>query len=307
MSAMIDRFSGPRGRPNLIEALVLQATVAGNRDLAAVIADHVELIETVEGDRIIAQGGDDNELFLILAGSFEVIVNGRRVAVRGRGDHVGEMVFVEPTQLRSADVVSAENGLIAKLRYDDAAAIAERFPQIYKAIAKTLSRRLLERNKLFGAYREQVRVFIISSSEALDVARAIQTAISAEDILVTVWTDGLFKVSSYVLDILESAIDEADFAIAIAHSDDITIYRDQEWPTPRDNVILELGMFMGRLGRKRAILMEPRGDEVRLPTDLKGITTIRYTFKAGRDSAALIAPACNILRDHIREWGPYNG
>ncbi len=307
MSAIIDRFMGEKGRPNLIETLIRQALVAGNRDLAETIADRIELIEASKGDKIIAQGADDNDLFMILSGSFDIVVNGRKVAVRGRGDHVGEMVFVEPTQLRSADVVAAESGLIAKLNYADATAIAERYPQIYRSIAQILSRRLLERNKLVGAYREQVRVFIISSSEALDVARAIQTAISAEDILVTVWTDGLFKVSSYVLDILENAIDETDFGVAIAHSDDVTIYRDQEWPTPRDNVILELGMFMGRLGRKRAILMEPQGDAVHLPTDLKGITTIRYTFKEGKDSAALLAPACNILRNHIREWGAYNG
>jgi predicted nucleotide-binding protein len=304
---MINRFSGDEGRPNLIEALILQPMVAGNRELAAEIANRAELVEIATSERLITQDADDNDLFLILAGSFDVVVNGRKVAVRGRGDHVGEMVFVEPTQLRSADVIAAEDGLVAKLSHSDANKISEKYPQIYKVIAKILSRRLLERNKMVGPYREQIKVFIISSSEALEVARAIQTAISAEDILVTVWTDGLFKVSSYVLEILEKAMDDADFAIAIAHSDDVTIYREQNWPTPRDNVILELGMFMGRLGRSRAILMEPKGDAVRLPTDLKGITTIRYTFKAGRDSAAHIAPACNILRDHVREWGPFNG
>lgn len=307
MSNLIKRFSGDEGRPNLIEALILQPIVAGDSELAAAIAGKAELIEVPAGRKLITQGADDNDLYLILTGSFDVIVNGRKVAVRGRGDHVGEMVFVEPTQVRSADVIAGTDGLVAKLSYSSASAIAEQYPKIYKAIAKILSRRLLERNKMFGAYREQIRVFVISSSEALDVAQAIQTAISSEDILVTVWTDGVFKVSSYVLDILEKALDESDFAIAIAHSDDVTIYREQEWPAPRDNVILELGMFMGRLGRKRAILMEPKGDAVRLPTDLKGITTIRYTFKKGGDSAALMAPACNLLRNHIREWGPYNG
>lgn len=307
MNGLINRFQGDAGRGNLLDALITQAIVAGDHELATEIADKAELIEVPPGQKIITQGADDNDLYLILAGFFDVIVNGRKVAVRGRGDHVGEMVFVEPTQVRSADVIAATDGLVAKLSYSSASAIAEQYPKIYKAIAKILSRRLLERNKMVGAYREQIRVFVISSSEALDVAQAIQTAISSEDILVTVWTDGVFKISSYVLDILEKALDESDFAIAIAHSDDITIFREQEWPAPRDNVILELGMFMGRLGRKRAILMEPKGDAVRLPTDLKGITTIRYTFKKGGDSAALMAPACNLLRNHIREWGPYNG
>ena len=80
-----------------------------------------------------------------------------------------------------------------------------------------------------------------------------------------------------------------------------------DWPAPRDNVIFELGLFMGRLGRARAILMEPRAAKLKLPSDLAGLTTIPYRFEAGRDAAPLIAPACNELRDHIARLGPNNG
>jgi predicted nucleotide-binding protein len=103
---------------------------------------------------------------------------------------------------------------------------------------------------------------------------------------------------------LESAVDDSDFAIAIAHADDQTTWRDQKWPVPRDNVIFELGLFMGRLGRQRAILMEPRGDGVKLPSDLTGITTIPYRFEKGKDEEARIAPACSALRKHILGLGP---
>jgi predicted nucleotide-binding protein len=64
---------------------------------------------------------------------------------------------------------------------------------------------------------------------------------------------------------------------------------------------------MGRLGRHRAILMEPREEKVKLPSDLAGITTITYRYEKGRDAAALLAPACNALRKHINELGPNNG
>ena len=63
---------------------------------------------------------------------------------------------------------------------------------------------------------------------------------------------------------------------------------------------------MGRLGKARAILMEPRDDNVKLPSDLAGITTIPYRFEVGADSAALLAPACNALRKHILSLGPNN-
>lgn len=307
MTTLIDRFRGDAGRDNLMDAMMQQAIVCGNRELAAELIARAELVDVPEGHAIITQGGNDNDLFLIIAGSFKIVVNGRDVAMRGRGDNVGEMVVVEPTQLRSADAIAAEPSLVAKLSHADTTELASRYPDIYRVIARSLARRLLERNKLVGNHREKIRVFVISSAEALEVARIIQNAMAHDGFLVTLWTDGVFKVASYPLESLESAVDESDFAIAVAHSDDMTLFRGKDWPTPRDNVVFELGLFMGRLGRKRAILMEPREDKIKLPSDLSGITTIPYTYEPGKDAPALMAPACNILRDHINEWGPFNG
>jgi len=64
---------------------------------------------------------------------------------------------------------------------------------------------------------------------------------------------------------------------------------------------------MGRLGRQRAILMEPRDEKVKLPSDMSGITTIPYRYEAGQDTSALMAPACDRLRAHILKLGPFNG
>jgi len=124
-----------------------------------------------------------------------------------------------------------------------------------------------------------------------------------------VWTDGVFRATSYTLQTLEDEVDRADFAIAIAHPDDVTTdeRKTTEWPSPRDNVVFELGLFMGRLGRSRALLMEPRGEKLKLPSDLAGVTTITYRFEEGRDAASAMAPACNQLRKHMRELGPNNG
>ena len=115
------------------------------------------------------------------------------------------------------------------------------------------------------------------------------------------------RATNYTLQSLEDELDDSHFAIAVAHADDITTMRGADWPTPRDNVVFELGLFMGRLGRARAILMEPREEKVRSRSDLAGVTTIPYRFEKGKDAAALTAPACNDLRDHINRLGPYNG
>lgn len=307
MSGLIDRFQGDAGRRNLIDAMLQQQIVSGNRDLAEELADRAEIIEVAEDEAIILQGGDDNDLFLIMAGSFRIVVNGRNIASRGRGDHVGEMVVVEPSQRRSADVVASEPALVAKFSYADISDIASRHSDIYRVIARTLARRLLERNKLVRPHRERIRVFIICSVEALAVGRIIENAFAHDDFVVRLWTNDVFKVASYALESLETEVDDSDFAIAIAHSDDVTLFRDQEWPAPRDNVIFELGLFMGRLGRERAILMEPREDKVKLPSDLTGIITIPYSYQAGKDASALMAPACNMLREHITKMGAFNG
>jgi predicted nucleotide-binding protein len=228
------------------------------------------------------------------------------VGKRGPYDHVGEMAAIQPTQKRSATLTATEDAIVAKLSEADVHELGSRYPDIYKNIARELARRLMQRNALINAYHETIRVFIISSVEALPIARVIQNAFQHDPFLTKVWTDGVFRIANYTLQDLEAEIDNSDFAIAIAHSDDLTESRGKDWPSPRDNVIFELGLFMGRLGRARAVLMEPREERVKLPSDLSGITTIPYRFEKGADAVALLAPACNALRDHILALGPNN-
>ena len=284
-----------------------QKLVVGNHMLAEELADKAELSTVSPGSTLIEQGGADNGIFFILAGTFDILVNGHCVAKRGPNDHVGEMATIQPTQKRSASVIAAEDAVVAKLSEESFTEIGSRYPEMYRFIAQELSRRLLQRNALLNAFRHKIRIFVISSVEALPIARAVQNAFAHDPFVTVVWTDGVFRVANYTLENLEAQIDDSDFAVAIAHADDLTGSRGKPWPSPRDNVIFELGLFMGRLGRSRAILMEPREEMIKLPSDLAGITTITYRFERGAEVAALLAPACNALRDHINALGPNNG
>ena len=303
---MLERFDGDKGQRLKLDALTQQRIVQGNPAIAAEIAEKSVLRSFETGEAIITQDGSDNEIFFIISGSVDVVVNGRVVAVRGPGNHIGEMAAIEPAHRRSATVITKEPTVVAELKEEHFSDTASRYPKIYKMIARELSRRLLERNKLVSGTREKIKVFLICSAEALPIARAVQSAFEYDNFLTTVWTDGVFKIAHYPLDSLEEQVDQSDFAIAIAHADDLTLVRGQEWPSSRDNVVFELGLFMGRLGRKRAILMEPRENKVKLPSDLTGITTITYKFEKGPNAAAQLAPACNQLRDHIAALGPNN-
>jgi CRP/FNR family transcriptional regulator, cyclic AMP receptor protein len=304
---MIERFEGVSGRRLRADALAAQKMVCGNRALAEELADRVQLRALKAGEALIEQDADDNEVYFVLAGTCDVVVNGRKVGKRGPGDHLGEMAAIQPAQKRSASVRAAEDLVVAFLPEPDFADLASRHPEMYRTIAQELARRLMQRNALVGAYRDRIRVFIISSAEAMPIAREIQEAFAHDAFLPILWTDGVFRATHYTLQDLEAQVDSCDFAIAIAHADDLTESRGKEWPSARDNVIFELGLFMGRLGRHRAILMEPREEKVKLPSDLAGVTTIPYRYEKGRDAAALLAPACNALRKHINELGPNNG
>lgn len=300
---MIKRFQGETGRGALLTALRDQKIVAGNATLAERIASTATLIQLEPGTALIQQDGTDNDVYLIIAGSFDVIVNGRSLYRRFANDHVGEMAAIQPTQRRSASVVAAEISVVCRLTEPELTALGDVYPAIWRFFAKELARRLLQRNAFVARTHQRIRVFVICSAEALPVARAIENAFDHDPFNIIVWTDGVFRASWYPIESLEQQLDQSDFAIAIAQPDDQTHSRGGTNPSPRDNVIFELGMFIGRLGRHRSFLMEPREDQVKLPSDLTGITVITYKTDNGKP---VLGPACNRIREIILEIGPNN-
>jgi hypothetical protein len=149
------------------------------------------------------------------------------------------------------------------------------------------------------------RLFIGSSTESLSVARAAQAELE-HDAEVTVWTQGIFALSQTSLDSLLVALDNFDFGLFVFAPDDVTRLRGTEHPTVRDNVVLELGLFVGRLGRERNFMVVPRGIEaLHLPTDLLGITPGTYEpHRTDKNLVAALGPACHAIRDVMTQVGP---
>jgi predicted nucleotide-binding protein len=67
--------------------------------------------------------------------------------------------------------------------------------------------------------------------------------------------------------------------------------------------MFELGVFIGRLGRTRTFLVEPRGEEIALPSDLTGLNALTYKYGDGTDLASALGPVCNRVRTIIKELG----
>jgi CRP/FNR family transcriptional regulator, cyclic AMP receptor protein len=299
-----ERFEGQGGRRRLVDALLQQKLVNGNLELAEALAESVELMEVAVGDVIITQEAHDNDVFFILTGCFTIVINGRDLHFRHPGDHVGEMVVVEPTQARSATVKAAEASVVGRISEETFAQLADRFPQMWRTVAKELSRRLRQRNVLVAAVRNRARVFVMSSVESLPIARAIQTGLARDAPVVVIWENGVFRASKYAIEALEEQLDKSDFGIVVAAADDVTFSRGEVYFSPRDNITLELGFFMGRLGRFRTLLLAPRGEEVKLPSDLRGLTALDYLWRPGPDVEAEFAPTVNRLRAIFDDLGP---
>jgi hypothetical protein len=149
------------------------------------------------------------------------------------------------------------------------------------------------------------KIFVASSKEGLEIAYAVQENLE-HDAEVTVWSQGVFEPSKFTLDSLTDGLDGYDFGSFVFSPDDVTIIRNVEQTAIRDNVVLELGMFIGRLGRERCFIVIPRGQEdLRLPTDLLGLTPVLFEpSRTDKNLSAALGPACNQMRKRIKQLGP---
>ncbi|MCW5722159.1 MAG: nucleotide-binding protein, partial [Devosia sp.] len=107
------------------------------------------------------------------------------------------------------------------------------------------------------------RLFIGASRENQSVAEALQQSLD-HDAEVEIWDQGTFGASEYPLESLEGQLDSADFAVFVFCPDDLTMMRGEEKNTVRDNVVFELGLFIGRLSRKRTFIVSPRDTDLHL-------------------------------------------
>ena len=145
-------------------------------------------------------------------------------------------------------------------------------------------------------------LFVGSSSESRDLAYAVQEHLQ-EHVDVTVWDQGIFEISKFSLDSLRDAIGRFEYGLFIFAPDDDISIRGEKQVAVRDNVLLELGLCIGRLGLARSFILMPQGPTgVRLPGDLLGVTVATYDWnKAQREPLPALGPACSKLWRKIRD------
>lgn len=142
------------------------------------------------------------------------------------------------------------------------------------------------------------KLFIGSSVAGLPIARAIKAELEY-DMDVTVWSQGVFKLSHTPLEDLSSVLEETDFASFIFLPEDKLGIKGEETTAIRDNVVFELGLFYGKLGRNRVSFVMPRGYDFHLPTDLTGLNAGTFEYPCSNLQAS-VGTYCEQIRQQMK-------
>jgi hypothetical protein len=151
-------------------------------------------------------------------------------------------------------------------------------------------------------------MFVASSSEGLGVACDIQELLE-HDCYSTVWNQSVFAPSDTVLKRLTQALHEFEVALFIFTPDDQLHMRGHTVDVVRDNVVFEMGMFVGALGADRCLHIVSRSAQtLHLPSDLLGVLALDYpSDRPDGNRLAALGPACNKIRRVLRGLRPKPG
>jgi len=212
--------------------------------------------------------------------------------------------MIDPTARRSATVVAVDETIAAWVTEQQFSALADKAPRLWRRIAIDLADRLRQRGALVRARNTRPRLFIGSSSEALPTAEALRAGLVSPGVEIGLWSEDVFEASDTTIESLEAELSRCDFAVLVLSPDDQVLSRKTRRHAPRDNVIFELGMFMGALTRGRTYIVQPKAAaSLKIPTDLLGITVLSYDPDSTRAISDRLVPVCESIRKLLDRRG----
>lgn len=226
------------------------------------------------------------------------------VGQRIPGQTIGELSAVDPSGPRSATVIAKDSADIFEVDLDDLEHITRRDSGFYRNLAGEIAHRLRQRDRFIPTTNSVPHIIFLSSSEGFAAIQALSRRVEegTQSICKTWKSPDVFLPGDYPLTSLIAQLDACDFAVALASGDDLRrrVSTGEERVSPRDNVLFEIGMFIGRLGAHRTIVLDPTSGEGS-PSDLNGVTAIRYSAdESGSMPAALDEVAGEIIKQI--EW-----
>lgn len=136
-------------------------------------------------------------------------------------------------------------------------------------------------------------LFVGSSGEAALLANTV-VQLLRHQFRVTPWTAGVFEPSSHPLADLVRQLEKSAYGVFIFAKDDQVQSRGKKYEAARDNVLFELGLFMGRLSPENCFILVPKDrKKLKIPSDLEGFTLVPYEDdRVAENAQAAFAGAC---------------
>ncbi len=122
------------------------------------------------------------------------------------------------------------------------------------------------------------KVFVVYGHD--QVARTQLEAMLRRWDLIPLILDQLESGGNTIIEKLEEYLPQADFGIVLATPDDIGYPRDAETEKRcrvRQNVLLEMGMLLSRLGRQRVAILLKNIENMEKPSDIQGLIYIPFS------------------------------
>ncbi len=166
------------------------------------------------------------------------------------------------------DVLRISNGCILNL-YDKGS-------KSYQGKNTEEIKQILE--KTVGSVPNNRKVFVVYGHD--QVARTQLEAMLRRWDLEPLILDQLESSGKTIIEKLEEYIAQAEFGIVLATPDDIGYAKDNENAKKhrvRQNVILEMGMLLARLGRERVAILLKNIEDMEKPSDIHGLIYIPFT------------------------------
>ena len=113
----------------------------------------------------------------------------------------------------------------------------------------------------------------------------------------------MFGLSSGTLETLVASLDRFDFAVLVVDRADTTVSRGKDKNVPRDNVVFELGLFMGGLGREQTFMVFNQTQPLDLPSDLAGVTAGTYQPQSSGNLNAALGAVSTKIKQQIQRLG----
>lgn len=166
------------------------------------------------------------------------------------------------------EVVRIENGCLVNIYNSGKVVYQGKNTDEIKAILENGNETAVSNRKVFVVYGHDV------------VARTQLEAMLRRWDLEPLILDQLESSGNTIIEKLEEYIPQANFGIVLATPDDVGYPKGNESSKKlraRQNVVLEMGMLLSRLGRSKVAILLKNIEEMEKPSDIQGLIYIPFT------------------------------